>query len=134
VLSGNPLVWIVGGAATLYGVTTAFVSAGVLLPIPDGFFAGHTAATVTWMVAALVLLGKGLTRGPLAMVARISGFVLAGAAVAKLLLFDLAALDGILRVTGFILVGLLLIAAGIRYARSLGEQHVEQDQAPPMQR
>ncbi|MGZ4553985.1 MAG: DUF2339 domain-containing protein, partial [Mycobacteriaceae bacterium] len=134
VLSGNPLVWIVGGAATLYGVTTAFVSAGVLLPISDGFVAGHTTATVTWMVAALVLLGKGLTRGRLAVVARVSGFVLAGAAVAKLLLFDLAALDGILRVTGFILVGLLLIAAGIRYARSLGEQHVEQDQAPPMQR
>lgn len=134
VLSGNPLVWIVGGAATLYGVTTAFVSAGVLLPISDGFVAGHTTATVTWMVAALVLLGKGLTRGRLAMVARISGLVLAGAAVAKLLLFDLAALDGILRVTGFILVGLLLIAAGIRYARSLGEQQVEQDQAPPMQR
>lgn len=119
ILGTAPAGWVVGGAAALYGSTTAFVSAGVLLPISDGFVAGHTLATVTWMVAALVLLGKGLSRSRLAVVARVAGLVLAAAAVAKLLLFDLAALDGILRVSGFIVVGLLLIAAGTRYAKAL---------------
>ncbi|MEO9220462.1 MAG: DUF2339 domain-containing protein, partial [Mycobacteriaceae bacterium] len=55
---GNaPVGWVVGGIAALYGITTALVSAAVLLPVSDGFVAGHTVATVTWMVAALVLLG-----------------------------------------------------------------------------
>lgn len=58
-LGTAPAGWIIGGVAALYGGTTAFVSVGVLLPIPDGFVAGHTAATVTWMVAAMVLLSKG---------------------------------------------------------------------------
>ena len=111
--------WVLGGVAALYGGTTAFVSAGVLLPIADGFVAGHTTATITWMVAVMVLLGKGLSRARLAIVARVAGLALAAAAVAKLLLFDLAALDGILRVSGFIVVGLLLIAAGTRYAKAL---------------
>jgi len=128
--------WVIGGAAMLYGVTTAFVFAGVLLPLPHGFVAGHTTATITWMVAALVLLGKGLGSGRLTRVARVSGLVLAGAAVAKLLLFDLAALDGILRVIGFIVVGLLLIAAGTRYAKALSQQQGQAaapSQGPPRQ-
>jgi len=122
VLGTAPVGWVLVGVAALYGGTTAFVSAGVLLPIADGFVAGHTTATITWMVAAMVLLGKGLSRARLAIVAivaRVAGLALAAAAVAKLLLFDLAALDGILRVSGFIVVGLLLIAAGTRYAKAL---------------
>jgi len=59
ILGTAPAGWVVGGAAALYGSTTAFVSACVLLPISDGFVAGHTLATVTWMVAALVLLARG---------------------------------------------------------------------------
>jgi len=128
--------WVVGGIATLYGVSTALVFTGVLLPLPHGFVAGHTTATITWMVAALVLLGQGLGSGRLARVSRISGLVLAGAAVAKLLLFDLAALDGILRVIGFIVVGLLLIAAGTRYAKALSQQQgkpAAPSQGPPQQ-
>lgn len=122
VLGTAPAGWVIGGVLALYGATTALVSAGVLLPIADGFVAGHTVATVTWMVTALVLLGKGLSAARLAVVARVAGLALAAAAVSKLLLFDLAALDGILRVAGFIVVGLLLIAAGTRYAKALAEQ------------
>ena len=41
------------------------------------------------------------------------------AAVAKLFLFDLAALDGVFRVIAFIVVGLLLLSLGVAYAQSL---------------
>ena len=47
------------------------------------------------------------------------GFRLAlvGAALAKLVLFDLASLNGIPRVLAFLVAGLVLLAAGSRYAR-----------------
>ena len=42
----------------------------------------------------------------------------AGVAVAKLFLFDLAALDGVVRSVAFLVVGLLLLATGSGYARA----------------
>ncbi len=45
--------------------------------------------------------------------------VIVAAAVAKLFLFDLAALDGLFRVIAFIVVGLLLLTLGVVYAQSL---------------
>jgi uncharacterized membrane protein len=47
--------------------------------------------------------------------------VLVGAAVAKLVLFDLVALDGLARVGAFLGAGLVLLAAGTRYARMVAE-------------
>jgi uncharacterized membrane protein len=47
--------------------------------------------------------------------------VLVAAAVAKLVLFDLVALDGIARVAAFLGAGLVLLAAGTRYARMVAE-------------
>ncbi len=44
--------------------------------------------------------------------------MLAGVAVAKLFLFDLAALGGVVRSVAFLAVGLLLLATGSRYARA----------------
>jgi len=43
--------------------------------------------------------------------------VLIASAVAKLVLFDLVALDGLARVAAFVGAGLLMLAAGTRYAR-----------------
>ncbi|GAB2908504.1 hypothetical protein GCM10027047_03290 [Rhodococcus aerolatus] len=114
-------VWVVTGVAALLGLTGALVSAAVLVLGRDGFVLGHTAATVSWTATALGLLAVGLRRGPGATTARVAGLVLAAAAVAKLLLFDLAALDGLYRVVAFLVVGLLLLTAGTRYARMLGE-------------
>ncbi|SEL83911.1 DUF2339 domain-containing protein [Rhodococcus maanshanensis] len=50
-----------------------------------------------------------------------AGLTLTFAALAKLFLFDLATLDGMFRVLAFIGVGLLLLAAGTRYARAFAE-------------
>ena len=52
---------------------------------------------------------------------RITGLVLVAAAVAKLVLFDLVALDGLARVAAFLGAGLLLLTAGTRYARLVAE-------------
>ena len=48
-----------------------------------------------------------------------AGLILAVAAVAKLFLFDLAALDGVFRVIVFIVSGLMILTLGSVYAKSL---------------
>jgi uncharacterized membrane protein len=74
-----------------------------------------------------VLLARGIRRPAL----RIAGMVLVGAAVAKLVLFDLVALDGLARVGAFLGAGLVLLAAGTRYARLVAEAEANADAARP---
>lgn len=112
------LVWVLAGFGVLYGVTASTVAVALLvLPDRTGFLAGHVVVTVSWTVAALVLLARGLRSAPL----RAAGMSLVGAAVAKLVLFDLSALDGVARVAAFLGAGLVLLAAGTRYARMVTE-------------
>ncbi|ANZ37123.1 hypothetical protein BBK82_14675 [Lentzea guizhouensis] len=81
---------------------------------------------MSWTVAALFLLLKGINVTAL----RISGLVLVAAAVAKLLLFDLAALDGFARVLAFLGAGLVLLFAGARYAKLVASQKAPEQPAP----
>ncbi|NUT95521.1 MAG: DUF2339 domain-containing protein, partial [Saccharothrix sp.] len=76
--------------------------------------------TVSWTLAALVLLVRGIDVRSL----RVAGLVLVGSAVAKLLLFDLAALDGFARVLAFIGAGLVLLTAGTRYAKLVATRRI----------
>ena len=110
--------WVPIGLVGLYG-TTSLVVTLALLVAPDraGFTAGHALVTVSWTVVALALLARGISRPAL----RVTGLVLVAAAVAKLVLFDLVALDGIARVAAFLGAGLVLLAAGTRYARLVAE-------------
>ncbi|KOV88879.1 DUF2339 domain-containing protein [Nocardia sp. NRRL S-836] len=112
--SENPFAWVLSGLVVLYGAA-GLVICGALLVSPDetGFLFGHSIVTVSWTVAALFLLLKGINVTAL----RISGLVLVAAAVAKLLLFDLSALDGFARVLAFLGAGLVLLTAGARYAK-----------------
>ena len=71
--------------------------------------------TVSWTVLALVLLLRGV-RTPLL---RVAGGVLVVVALARLLPFDLTALDGVARVLAFLGAGAVLLAAGTRYAGAL---------------
>ncbi|MEV6639979.1 DUF2339 domain-containing protein [Amycolatopsis sp. NPDC051371] len=107
-------IWLVAGVSALYGAA-GVVLCGSLLAVPGrtGFLLGHALITVSWTIAALVLLLRGI--GVVGL--RVSGLVLVGAAVLKLVLFDLAALDGLARVGAFLGAGLVLLAAGTRYAR-----------------
>jgi uncharacterized membrane protein len=118
-LAAVVLGWVVGLGAS----ATAFVSMGTILGarLGDarlGFTAGHAAATVLWMLAAGWLLLHSLGQGRLADLALRSGLLLAAVAVAKLFLYDLAALSGVVRSVGFIATGLVLLATGSRYARA----------------
>ncbi|WP_329054018.1 DUF2339 domain-containing protein [Amycolatopsis sp. NBC_01488] len=112
-------IWLVAGVAALYGAA-GVVLCGSLLALPDraGFLLGHALITVSWTIAALVLLLRGIDVVGL----RVSGLVLVGAAVLKLVLFDLAALDGLARVGAFLGAGLVLLAAGTRYARRVASR------------
>jgi uncharacterized membrane protein len=111
-------VWVTVGLVGLYGATSLVVTLALLVsPDRAGFTVGHALVTVSWTVGALVLLARGISRPAL----RITGMVLVGAAVAKLVLFDLVALDGLARVGAFLGAGLVLLAAGTRYARMVAE-------------
>ena len=92
---GRPGCAAVGPLSGWSGSTAAagLVIALALLVAPSraGFVAGHAVVTVSWVVVALVLLARGVRRPAL----RVAGLVLVAAAVAKLVLFDLVALDGL---------------------------------------
>lgn len=110
--------WVPLGLTGLYGAAGLVITLALLVsPDRAGFTAGHALVTVSWTVAALVLLARGISRSAL----RITGLVLVAAAVAKLVLFDLVALDGLARVAAFLGAGLVLLAAGTRYARLVVE-------------
>ncbi|HVL82957.1 MAG TPA: DUF2339 domain-containing protein, partial [Pseudonocardia sp.] len=116
--AASAALWAPAGAAGLYGAAGVIVTAALLV-VPDrlGFVTGHAVVTVSWTVVALVLLARGISRPAL----RVTGLVLVAAAVAKLVLFDLVALDGLARVAAFLGAGLVLLAAGARYARMVAE-------------
>ncbi|GAA1459723.1 DUF2339 domain-containing protein [Williamsia maris] len=125
--------WALTGVVALYAITTVSVTTGVATGgVDTGFFAGHMAATICWVIAAAAALVQA-TRVP-AGSARIvpvgAGLVLAAAAVGKLMLFDLATLDGAFRVGAFIVVGLILLTIGSRYARVLGRDAAEKADTP----
>lgn len=113
-LTRHPFPWIVSGLVLLYGAAGAVLCAALLVsPDETGFLFGHSVVTVSWTIAALFLLIRGINNKAL----RISGLILVGAAVVKLVLFDLSALDGIARVLAFLGAGLVLLTAGARYAK-----------------
>ncbi|WP_214407905.1 DUF2339 domain-containing protein, partial [Pseudonocardia lacus] len=119
--------WAPIGLVGLHGAGTLVVALALLVdPDRAGFTAGHAVVTVSWAVGALVLLARGIRRPAL----RVTGLVLVGAAVAKLVLFDLVALDGVARVGAFLGAGLLLLAAGTRYARLVAEAGARQGEVP----
>lgn len=112
-----PFVLWAAGLVLITGVT---VSAGVMIGAAvrqpaSGFLAGHAAATLTWMAAAVWLL---MSRQRDGRQGRQLGMVIAGAAVAKLLLFDLGALDGVSGVVAFVVAGAALLAVGTLYRQT----------------
>ncbi|KAA2256947.1 DUF2339 domain-containing protein [Solihabitans fulvus] len=120
----NPPAWLAAGVTVLYGAAGAVLCAALLIaPDRGGFLVGHVLVTVSWTVVALVLLLRGIDVLPL----RVSGLVLVGAAVAKLVLFDLRELDGMARVAAFLCAGLILLAAGTRYARLVADRRLATD-------
>jgi hypothetical protein len=123
--TGSEWQWITASIAGLYAVTVATVSIGVAAGTPNGFLVGHSAATILWMAGATGALLFGLRKlaaaPAVAKLALGSGLPVTAAALAKLFLFDLATLDGLVRVAAFLIVGILLLLAGTRYARAFAD-------------
>ncbi len=119
------ILWIAASGAALYLVTAAIVAVSATTGAADGFVIGHSIATIVWMAAATAALLYGLRNlsrsAAIAKVALGSGLLVTTAALAKLFLFDLATLDGLIRVAAFLVVGILLLLTGTRYARAFAE-------------
>ncbi|WP_084796465.1 DUF2339 domain-containing protein [Pseudonocardia asaccharolytica] len=131
---GTVQLWVPAGLVALYGAAGLVVTLALLVsPDRTGFVVGHAVVSVSWTVTALILLARGISRPAL----RLAGLVLVPVAVAKLILFDLVALDGIARVAAFLGAGLVLLAAGSRYARLVAEAEAaakaDTEAEPPQQ-
>ncbi|MEO5608693.1 MAG: DUF2339 domain-containing protein [Ornithinibacter sp.] len=111
--------WVVGLTASATAVVALGTNLGVRVGDADlGFTTGQAAATVTWMCAATWLLLHALGRSTDAELRLRSGLLLSAVSVAKLFLYDLAALSGLVRSVAFIATGLLLLATGSLYAKA----------------
>ena len=112
--------WVLGLSASATAVVAVGTLVGTRVGDPAaGFTVGHALATVSWMLAAAWLLLRGLERSRDADLTLRTGLLLSGVCVAKLFLYDLAALSGVVRSVAFIATGLLLLATGSRYATAL---------------
>ena len=113
---------ILAGVATLFAASLAVRAA---VPHLGGgadaqFQRSQTAVSILWALAAIALLFAGLARRERLL--RLGGFVLLGVAVAKIFLFDLDRLSSLARALSFLGVGALLLVGGWlvqRYAERL---------------
>ena len=101
------LVGAVCGVAALGAATALFANVGWALGGAEGARWGHGVATVAWITTGAYLLLQRRRDGGTA--GTVAGLALIAGAVAKLFLFDLAALDGAVRVIAFLLVGITLL-------------------------
>ncbi|MGW0036839.1 DUF2339 domain-containing protein [Gordonia sp. NPDC003376] len=125
---------VLAGLISLGLLTVVCVSSGAWISggTDGGFRAGHMAATIVWAITAVVaLLWARRLHGTTRALAMSGGMGVITAAVAKLFLFDLTALDGLFRAIAFIVVGLLLLSLGVAYAQSLTGRSDDTDRLAP---
>ncbi|WLP92454.1 DUF2339 domain-containing protein [Gordonia sp. NB41Y] len=125
---------MLAGLISLGLLTILCVSLGAWISdgTDGGFRAGHMAATIVWASTAVIaLLWARRLHGTPKTLAMTGGLGVIGAAVAKLFLFDLTALDGLFRAIAFIVVGLLLLSLGVAYAQSLTGRSDDTDRLTP---
>jgi uncharacterized membrane protein len=85
---------------------------------PDQLTAGFSkqlGISVTWAAYAMVVIAAGFARQSATL--RFLALVLFAATVVKMFLVDLLALGGVYRISGFLALGLLLLAASFLYQR-----------------
>ncbi|MGZ4172223.1 MAG: DUF2339 domain-containing protein [Solirubrobacteraceae bacterium] len=115
--------------AVLYGLTTVVIDAAIWIePSRAAFRVGHMASTATWAAIALALIVVGFSRH--APDLRKGGLALFGAALLKLLLFDISELADLSRAGSAVAVGLLCLAGGIVYHRLAEREEGEHRNRP----
>jgi uncharacterized membrane protein len=109
--------WLTAGLLLLFGVTGELRRHFVLASssAETAGLAGGLAVSAWWLVfaAALVLLGFRRALKPV----RLAGLAVAGLAVVKVIMFDLAALDALYRVGSVFLLGLVTLSLAYLYYR-----------------
>ena len=103
----------VAGALVVYALSLAILGLAERLSgasIQTDFERGHTAVSALWAIVGLGLLVAGLLRGSAAL--RYGGLALFGLTLAKIFLYDLAALSSLARAFSFVLVGAFILAGG----------------------
>lgn len=106
----------------LWSVLVALLSTGVAIGGVEGYHAAQLLISALLMAAAMVALNAGLRPGSNTGACTVVGLTLVAGALSKLFLYDLAALDGLIRAGSFMVVGLLLLAAGTRYAQAVARR------------
>jgi uncharacterized membrane protein len=115
--------WVVGFLAAANVLTVALLTADIYSFWEvrgeqfTASFKREVSTSVMWAAYGMALVGLGFSRP--SVVLRYLGLGLLGLTVAKLFTIDLVALDGIYRIVGFIVMGLVLLAASFLYHRSL---------------
>lgn len=89
-----------------------FSSAATLLEIR---YARELSLSILWTVYASVVIGAGILKK--IRLLRVMGILLAAAAIIKVFLFDLSALQTVYRIVSFIMLGLILLAVSYFYNR-----------------
>ncbi|WP_440712716.1 DUF2339 domain-containing protein [Gordonia sp. FQ] len=122
--SASTVLIVIAGLTSLVLVNVFCVAVGTAATggSLNGYRAGQMCATIGFVAAGAVALTwtRRLRNGDRTL-ALTAGLLVIGVAVAKLFLFDLAALGGFFRVLVFIVVGLVLLGLGVVYAQSLPE-------------
>src|ERR671930_377645 len=113
--------WTVGAVvvfAASLGILEAAEAIGMAGVVRD-FQHGQSVVSAFWGVLGLVALYAGLRRRRRTL--RYGGFALFGFSLAKLFLYDLAALSSITRALSFLAVGAVLLLGGVFYQRLSAE-------------
>ena len=115
--------WLTAGLLLLFGMTGELRRHFVLASssAEAAGLAGGLAVSAWWLVfaAALVQLGFRRALKPV----RLAGLAVAGLAVVKVILFDLAALDALYRVGSVFLLGLVTLSLAYLYYRHDRSEH-----------
>ena len=104
---------VVTGVLALYAASLGILEVAVYVSgasVETDFERGHTAVSGLWALLGLGLLVAGLLRR--SAVLRYGGLGLFGLSLAKIFLYDLAAVSSVARAFSFIFVGGLLLAGG----------------------
>jgi uncharacterized membrane protein len=111
------VLWLAAGAIALFGVTGEIQRFFRLRegPVEAAHLASGLAVSAWWLVFAAALVVLGLRRGLRPV--RIAGLAVAGLAILKVLVFDLASLDALYRVGSVFILGLVSLLLAYLYHR-----------------
>jgi len=113
----RPALWVVAGLLALFGVTGEIRRFFTLreTSAETAQLAGGLAVSAWWLVFAAVLVTLGLRRRLRPV--RLGGLAVAGLAVLKVMVFDLASLDALYRVGSVFILGLVSLLLAYLYHR-----------------